>query len=136
MVKLFNILKYVFKSINCVCAHSTSLQKLFKRGMLRHETWNYKQKKCRVIEVFQLIQHGSTVRLSDISMKGFLQFPYLENRWTWILTNFPSNCAGFTRSVSSTHSLFCSSQFRKNILTRHLMGSGLKSCWSRRITGS
>ena len=66
----------------------------------------------------------------------FSKLLYPENRWTWILTNFASNCVGSTRSVSSVHSLSSSSQFRNNTLTRHLVGSGLKSCRSRRETGS
>ena len=78
----------------------------------------------------------STYLVNTKDSNDFSKLLYPENRWTWILTNFASNCVDSTRSVSSVHSFLSSSQFRNNTLTRHLVGSGLKSCGSRRETGS
>ena len=67
-------------------------------------------------------------------------FPYLENRSTSKLTNFPSTLGGFTRSSVISIHVFCpSSDFRNNTLTSHVepqIGLRFKSCCSRREIGS
>ena len=66
--------------------------------------------------------------------------PYLENRSTSKLTNFPSRLGGFTRSSVISIQVFClSSEFRNNTLTSHVepqIGLRFKSCCSRREIGS